>query len=110
MSDIIPNGTVCRIRTWESMCEEYKWNRNFSFIDVNGIYFLEKMKYLCGKTFTVKSHGLCDIDSVTVRYYSVEDVEIKENGHDRWIITAGMLEEDEDDDDFVSPDLSELFT
>lgn len=89
-------GDVLKVRLWEDMSREYVVDECGNMVIANECSFIRSMKYLCGKTFTVKEKR------VTVkgcmRYYSIENVE-EFDGECAWFITAGMLEPFEDDTD-----------
>lgn len=74
-------GDVCRIRSWEDMQREFGLN-GMDEIDCD-YSFVEDMKYLCGKQFTIKA---MEAEDGGIRCFSFEDIE---NG---WAIGTDMLE------------------
>lgn len=75
-------GDVCRIREWDDMAEEFGEDEELNEI-LCEFTFTDAMRYLCGKTFTVKrvSGG---------QYFSEEHIE---TGYLRtYSISADMLE------------------
>lgn len=95
-------GDVLRIRQWSDMAGEYGTTHldedyYYCMIQVNPrIKFWRKMKYICGKTFTVSEIADLQVESdVVKRYFSeegVEDTDFRTNYCKPWIICAEMLE------------------
>lgn len=95
-------GDILRIRQWNDMVNEYgttDWNEDYYYcmIQVNPrIKFWRKMKYICGKTFTVSEIGDVQVESDRMkRYFSkegVEDTDFATNRCYPWFICAEMLE------------------
>lgn len=78
-------GDVLRIRQWDDMANEFGYTNDrhdeIKCLDI----FVEEMKYLCGKTFTVANVSLSRFGQYD-EYTSVEHIE---NG---WAVTEDMLE------------------
>lgn len=75
-----PVGTVCKVREWEDMEAEFGSPYSVPF------GFLQKMKYMCGKTFTVKRYR--EANSKLRKTFSYSSMENIENG---WSISHEML-------------------
>lgn len=100
-------GDVVRVRRWKDMVREYGTtdcdeDYYYCMIQVNPrIKFWRKMKYICGKTFTVSEIVDMQVESdVVKRYFSeegVEDTDFATNRLQPWVICAEMLEPYYDD-------------
>lgn len=85
-------GDVLRIRQWDDMKEEFG-ERN-GHIRTPDLMFVNNMRRLCGKTFTV-SKSMPYGASEMLLYRSEEGVEVTrddESNQPFWYITAYMLE------------------
>lgn len=95
-------GDVLRIRQWNDMVDKYDttdYDEDYYYcmIKVNPhIRFWRKMKYICGKTFTVSEIGEIQVGSDKVKVYfskeGAEDTDFATNYCRPWHICAEMLE------------------
>lgn len=101
-------GDVLRIRDWDDMASEYSVNMISGIRLPGGIWFANKMRYLCGEVFTVASVE----DRLAIPdYRSYENVEY-DKAWGVWTITSDMLEpypsDTSEDEDFTPCPVSEL--
>ena len=73
-------GDICRVKDYNRMIDEYGFDADCTNdIDVP-FFFTEEMKYMCGKTFTIKDTPEMVLEihgkrSVITRYFSEEGIE-----------------------------------
>lgn len=99
----IPVGTLCRIREWEDLAEEFGVDP-FGDIPECDASFTEEMRYMCGKLFTVASV----YPSATRQYHYYRS---EEGVEDDYTISGDMLEL-VDESDFhieIPSDFSSLY-
>ena len=105
MEDIdIHIGDVLRIRSWEDMCMEFDVDEDEEIL-YDDVWFLEDMRDLCGKIFTVSNaegNDECGYD-----YQSVQGVEHPDKDT-TWSIRAWMLEPYEDNAEWEVADDNEI--
>lgn len=95
-------GDVLRIRQWSDMVGEYGTtdldeDYYYCMIQVSPrIRFWRKMRYICGKTFTVSEIEEIQVESDKVKVYfseeGVEETDFTINNCYPWYICAEMLE------------------
>lgn len=77
---------ILRVKQFEDMVDEYGVTR-FGEPKVRNTYFSDSMRYMCGKTFTIK---FIDTHNGEPRYHSYERIE--RSGQYSWVIRGWMLE------------------
>lgn len=107
-------GDVLRIRQWSDMVDEYGttyWDEDYYYCMIQvspRIRFWRKMRYICGKTFTVLEIEEIQVESDKVQIYfseeGVEKTDFATNRCQSWIICAEMLEPIVENDDGSSND------
>lgn len=84
-------GDMVRVRQWEDMKAEGSVTSSGSIkFSGQSVMFINDMKYLCGRTFTVANSAEYPFVTETV-YESSEHIECRKSGG-RWYLTAVMLE------------------
>lgn len=107
-------GDVLRIRQWSDMVDEYgttDWDEDYYYCMIQvspRIRFWRKMRYICGKTFTVSGIEEIQVESDKVQIYfseeGVEKTDFATNRCQSWIVCAEMLEPIVENDDGSSND------
>lgn len=92
-SEDIHVGDVLRVREWDDLLSHCTSNLP-SGLQGFGFFFNTRMKYMCGRVFTVSDIQQNDRDEERYTIRSVEGIESEQGC---WFLSAGMLEPYYDD-------------
>ena len=101
-------GDVLRVRSWEDMAEQYEDNNSYILpVDKFGnkfgkFVFIEDMRKMCGKTFTVKSVYTITFDGV--KDGVVDEFHSEEGSEGGFYVETYMLEPAEEQGVEIAPE------